>query len=68
MPDAARRQALAVIVLSIGNTAGPSASAHVVLMFVMLAGGVGPTTFATAFVTRESTRLYRYPEERPIIG
>jgi hypothetical protein len=28
----------------------------------------GPVTFVTALAFRQSTRAYRFPEERPIIG
>jgi trk system potassium uptake protein len=37
----------------------------VVLMFI---GRVGPPTLFAALVLRERDRLYRHPEERPIIG
>ena len=40
----------------------------VALVIVMISGRVGPVTFVTAIALRESARLYRYPEERPIIG
>jgi Trk-type K+ transport system membrane component len=42
--------------------------AQLVIVFVMLAGRVGPVTFVTALALREHSRAYRYPEERPIIG
>ena len=60
--------AFGTVGLSLGVTTTLDSPALVVLALVMLAGRVGPTTFATAVVTRDSTRLYRYPEERPIIG
>jgi hypothetical protein len=34
----------------------------------MLLGRVGPITLFAALVLRERRRLYRTPEERPIIG
>jgi Trk-type K+ transport system membrane component len=37
-------------------------------MVLMFLGRVGPITLGTALVLRERERLYRYPEERPIIG
>jgi potassium uptake TrkH family protein len=48
------------------GTLGPVS--HVLLALVMLAGRVGPTTFASAVISRERPQLYRYPEERPLIG
>lgn len=60
--------AFGTVGLTMGITTTLDSPALLVLALVMLAGRVGPTTFATAVVTRESTRLYRYPEERPIIG
>ena len=37
-------------------------------MALMLLGRVGPPTLFAALVLRERGRLYRFPEERPIIG
>ena len=60
--------AFGTVGLSLGVTGRLNAPAQVLLSLVMLAGRVGPTTFAAAFVVRERQRLYRHPEERPIIG
>jgi hypothetical protein len=34
----------------------------------MFLGRTGPYTLALALALRQRERLYRYPEERPIIG
>jgi trk system potassium uptake protein TrkH len=34
----------------------------------MILGRIGPITLFAALVLRERDRLYRHPEERPIIG
>jgi len=34
----------------------------------MLLGRVGPITLFAALVLKEHDRMYRHPEERPIIG
>jgi hypothetical protein len=34
----------------------------------MFLGRVGPVTLFAALVLRQRQRLYRYPDERPIIG
>ena len=60
--------AFGTVGLSTGVTGSVSTFGHVVLVAVMILGRVGPITFATAFALRERTRLYRHPEERPIIG
>ncbi len=39
-----------------------------VVIVLMLLGRVGPITLFAALVLRERDRLYRHPEERPIIG
>lgn len=60
--------AFGTVGLSVGITPGLTEPAQVLLVLVMLAGRVGPTTFAAALVARNRTLFYRYPEERPIIG
>ena len=44
---------------------GPSQGVIIVLMFV---GRVGTLTLGTALVLREQERLFRFPEERPLVG
>ena len=39
-----------------------------ILIVLMYLGRVGPHTLGVALVLRERQRLYRFPEERPIIG
>jgi hypothetical protein len=34
----------------------------------MFAGRIGPITLASALALRERRKLYRLPEERPIVG
>ena len=60
--------AFGTVGLSTGVTALFDGPAQLVLIAVMLAGRVGPTTFAAAFVSRERPRLFQLPKERPIIG
>jgi len=60
--------AFGTVGLSTGVSSTIGATGHLVLVFVMLAGRVGPVTFVTALALRERATAYRYPEERPIIG
>jgi Trk-type K+ transport system membrane component len=60
--------AFGTVGLSTGITARLPDAGHIVVMLLMLAGRVGPVTLATAFVVRERRRLFRYAEERPILG
>jgi potassium uptake TrkH family protein len=60
--------AFGTVGLSTGVTGSISTFGHVVLVVVMICGRVGPLTFATAIALSDSARLYRHPEERPIIG
>jgi trk system potassium uptake protein TrkH len=60
--------AFGTVGLSEGITPFLSDPAQAVLMVLMFLGRVGPITLGTALVLRERSRLYRYPEERPIIG
>ena len=60
--------ALGTVGLSTGITPLLSTSSQLVVIMLMLLGRVGPPTLFAALVLRERDRLYRYPEERPIIG
>ena len=60
--------AFGTVGLSTGVTGAIGPFGHLVLVVVMFAGRVGPVTFATAIALRSGSRLYRHPEERPIIG
>jgi Trk-type K+ transport system membrane component len=60
--------AFGTVGLSTGVTGTISTFGHLMLVFVMLAGRVGPVTFVTAVTLRQRAHAFRYPEERPIIG
>jgi len=60
--------AFATVGLSSGALAEMPGSAHIILAVLMFAGRLGPITLATALATKERTRRYRLPEERPIVG
>jgi trk system potassium uptake protein len=60
--------AFATVGLSTGITAQLPAVAQYVLIVLMFAGRLGPITVASALALRERPKLYRLPEERPIVG
>ena len=60
--------ALGTVGLSTGVTPILSSLSQLVIVGLMLLGRVGPPTLFAALVLREHGRLYRHPEERPIIG
>jgi trk system potassium uptake protein len=60
--------AFGTVGLSRGITGDVGVVSRFLLSVVMLAGRVGPSTLAAAVISRERPQLYRYPEERPIIG
>jgi trk system potassium uptake protein len=60
--------AFGTVGLSTGITGLLPAPGQLVLVALMFVGRVGPLTLGTALVLRERNRLYRFPEERPIIG
>lgn len=60
--------AFATVGLSTGATADLPAAGHAVLVALMFLGRVGTITVATGLALRTRQRLYRYPEERPIVG
>jgi trk system potassium uptake protein len=60
--------AFGTVGLSTGITGLLPGPGQVVLIVLMFVGRVGPLTLGTALVLRERGRLYRFPEERPIIG
>jgi Trk-type K+ transport system membrane component len=60
--------ALGTVGLSTGITPELPGTSQLVTIGLMLLGRVGPITLFAALVLRERDRLYRYPEERPIIG
>jgi Trk-type K+ transport system membrane component len=60
--------AFATCGLSTGITPGLPESAKYVLSAMMFVGRTGTMTLAGALALRERRRMYRLPEERPIIG
>jgi len=60
--------AFGTVGLSTGITGALPSGGQLLLVLVMLAGRVGPVTFVTALAFRQTSRAYRYAEERPIIG
>lgn len=60
--------AFGTVGLSTGVTAALPATAQLVLITLMFLGRLGPLTLGAALVIRERERLYRFPEERPLIG
>ena len=54
--------------LSNGLTAELPLEGQALLVVLMLVGRLGPVTVATALALRRRGRLYKLPEERPIIG
>ncbi|MEW1982314.1 potassium transporter TrkG [Citricoccus sp. NPDC079358] len=54
--------------LTTGLTAELPPAGKYVLTVLMFAGRVGTITFASALALRQRRILFRYPEERPIIG
>lgn len=60
--------AFATVGLSTGITPELPEPGRLVLIALMLVGRLGPWTLGAALVLRRRRRLYRYPEEGPIIG
>jgi Trk-type K+ transport system membrane component len=54
--------------MSTGITYNLPPSAEWVLMALMFTGRIGTVTVASALALSARPRLYRLPEERPIIG
>lgn len=60
--------ALATTGLSSGITPALSTVSQLVVCALMFIGRIGPPTVAAALVLRDTSRLYRHPEERVLIG
>jgi trk system potassium uptake protein TrkH len=60
--------AFATVGLSAGITGDLPGAAQLILIILMFVGRVGTITVGSALALRASRRLYRYPEERPIVG
>ncbi|AGL14359.1 TrkH family potassium uptake protein [Actinoplanes sp. N902-109] len=60
--------AFATVGLSTGITSSLPEPAQLVLVVLMYVGRVGTIAVGTAIALNTRRRLYRYPEERPIVG
>lgn len=60
--------AFGTVGLSIGGTGSLPDSCQAILIVLMYLGRVGPLTLGVALALRERRRLYRFPEERPLVG
>ncbi|MDQ3502563.1 MAG: TrkH family potassium uptake protein, partial [Actinomycetota bacterium] len=60
--------AFATVGLSTGITADLPGAGQLLLIALMFVGRLGPVTLASALALRSRPRLYRLPEERPIVG
>ena len=60
--------AFGTVGLSLGGTGTLPDSAQAILIVLMYLGRVGPLTLGVALALRERRRLYRFPEERPLVG
>ena len=60
--------AFGTVGLSTGITASLPTADQDVLILLMFTGRLGPITVASALALRRSRMLYRYPQERPIVG
>ncbi|MCW6005036.1 TrkH family potassium uptake protein [Micromonospora sp. CPCC 205371] len=60
--------AFATVGLSMNITATLPSNAQLTLVILMFVGRVGTITVASALALGTRRRLYRYPEERPIVG
>ena len=60
--------AFATVGLSTGITPTLPPTAQVTLVILMYVGRVGTIAVGTAIALNTRRRLYRYPEERPLVG
>ncbi|MFI7598338.1 TrkH family potassium uptake protein [Actinoplanes sp. NPDC049681] len=60
--------AFATVGLSTGITPQLNSAAQIVLVVLMYVGRVGTVAVGTAIALNTRRRLYRYPEERPLVG
>ena len=60
--------AFGTVGLSTGITADVPTAGQLLLIVLMFIGRIGPITLAAALALRQREILYRYPEERPIVG
>ena len=60
--------AFATVGMSTGITPDLPPAAQLVVIVLMFIGRVGSITVASALALRSTSKRYRYPEERPIVG
>jgi potassium uptake TrkH family protein len=60
--------ALGTVGLSTGITAAYESTGKLVLVVLMFLGRLGPITLAAALALRSHPNLFRFPEDRPLIG
>ncbi|MEV0717222.1 potassium transporter TrkG [Asanoa sp. NPDC050611] len=60
--------AFATVGLSTGITPGLPTTAQIILVVLMFIGRVGTIAVGSAIALNTQRRLYRFPEERPIVG
>jgi trk system potassium uptake protein len=60
--------AFGTVGLSTGITAGLPPAAQYLLIALMYLGRLGPVTVASALALHQGHKLFRYPEERPLVG
>ena len=60
--------AFGTVGLSTGITAALPPAGQYILIALMFIGRIGPITMASALALKERHKLYRLPEERPIVG
>lgn len=60
--------AFATCGLSTGFTMAAPEEAQAILAIIMFLGRIGTATFAAALAARQHARLFKRPEERPIVG
>ncbi|AZA10709.1 TrkH family potassium uptake protein [Corynebacterium gerontici] len=60
--------AFGTVGLSTGITGDLPEVAQLVIVVLMFAGRIGPVSLVSALASRDSKRLYCFPDERPLIG
>lgn len=60
--------AFGTVGLSTGITSDLPIAAQLILCVLMFLGRLGPIALASSLALKRTSRLYEYPEERPIIG
>ena len=60
--------ALSTVGLSVGVSSSDNTLSELILVVLMYVGRLGPITLAAALALRTQPNLFRYPEDRPLIG